>query len=155
MRSNPFALDLQRPTLEPALPAPAKSSPVQEMREEGPRPDVVTYTTALHCCGRHGEVEDAEALLAAMAAAGVQPNVMSYSCVLDACAKAGRMEHAMRVLHRMAAAGVEPNHVAYTSVIDACVRHGSGAALDQAPRPLPPFSPAACLFSPSECLNQF
>jgi pentatricopeptide repeat protein len=111
------------------------------MRDHGLQPDVVTYNSSLHCCGRHGCPDEAEALLAEMRAAGVAPDCHSYSCVLDACAKAGSVSDAMRVLAEMDEAGVAPNHMSYTSVMNACVHHSDAASLDQAR----PAAPRICL----------
>ena len=105
---------------------------LQDMRREGPLPDVVTYNTAISVFGRSGDVETANAMFQEMLDAGVSPTEKTFGALLNAFAKAGDASSARRVFESMDAMGVKLNVVLFTSYIDALVRHGEPLSLSMA-----------------------
>jgi pentatricopeptide repeat protein len=88
-------------------------------RGEGPQPDVVTFSTAIHACGLAGDAHRAMALLREMAAAGVPPSSRTYGSCIVACEKAGLALDAIRLFDEMRMDGLLPDRLAFNSAISA------------------------------------
>ena len=107
----------------------SSKSTLRFMCKNGPAPDLISFNSALHACGRCGNLDSAEHLLDQMQHWRLKPDQRSYSCMIAACSHRGQSEDAMRILADMDAAGVPPNAVAYTSVMHAHAYDGNAAAL--------------------------
>jgi pentatricopeptide repeat protein len=60
----------------------------------GVAPNVLTYTTLMSACSRHGQWERALQAFHHMEAAGLQPDVLAYNSAITAYARAGAWEKA-------------------------------------------------------------
>ena len=111
---------------------------LEDMRDDGLRPDCVSYNTVLSACERDAQWEEAALLLHAMrdahaAGEGAPPDAVSYNCAIAACRRARGSRAAARravLLRReMVRSGLRPNVVACTN---ATVRLGGPAAAELA-----------------------
>ena len=74
---------------------------LDQMRQGGSAPNVITFSAAISACGKSGQWERALELLEEMRQGGVEPNVISYSAAISACEKGGQWERALEVLEEM------------------------------------------------------
>lgn len=86
---------------------------VDEMRECGVKPTVVTYTTAMAACGRGGQYTRALSLLREMDSYGVAPNRWCYGTAIWCCAKGGEVEQVLELLREMKRRGLMPDEGTY------------------------------------------
>jgi pentatricopeptide repeat protein len=106
---------------------------LEDMKREGPLPDVVTYNTAIAACGRAGDSVTALHLFREMSSSTeLTPTDRTFGSLLHAFARVGDAESARQVFDSLEEAGVEPNVVLYTSFIDALVKAGDEGSLSLA-----------------------
>ncbi|CAM9959778.1 unnamed protein product, partial [Discosporangium mesarthrocarpum] len=74
---------------------------MNQMRGEGVRPDVITFSTAITVCGNSGHWELALSLLEEMCQLGLDPDVGTLNSTITACGKGGAWEEALRLLRAM------------------------------------------------------
>ena len=65
---------------------------LDEMRERGVTPDVISFSAAISACEKAGKWERVLSLLDEMRERGVAPNVISFSAAISACEKGGKWE---------------------------------------------------------------
>jgi pentatricopeptide repeat protein len=73
----------------------------------GVAPNVLTYTTLMSACSRHGQWERALQAFHHMEAAGLQPDVLAYNSAITAYARAGAWEKACQFLLMFGSRNVE------------------------------------------------
>ena len=105
---------------------------LEDMKSEGPVPDVVTYNTAISVVGKTGDAETAKLLFDEMLQFGIKPTERTFGAILNACAKVGDAQSAKTIFNRIEKFGIKPNVVIYTSFIDALIRNGEEASLSLA-----------------------
>ena len=97
---------------------------LDQMRQGGSAPNVITFSAAISACGKSGQWERALELLEEMRQGGVEPNVISYSAAISACEKGGQWERALALLQEMGQCGIEPDVIIYSAAISACEKGG-------------------------------
>ena len=97
---------------------------LDQMRQGGSAPNVITFSAAISACGKSGQWERALELLDEMRQGGVEPNVISYSAAISACEKGGQWERALALLQEMGQCGIEPDVIIYSAAISACEKGG-------------------------------
>jgi len=117
---------------------------IGEMRREGIRPNVVTFSAVINACasasaklgrsnGDDDDTEDVKApmrralrLLEAMQSSksSVKPNIVTYNAAIRACAEGLNILGAFDLLRQLKEDGLEPTIVTYGSLMTACERVG-------------------------------
>jgi pentatricopeptide repeat protein len=95
------------------------------MKSKGVVPNVVTFTSLVHACGRHGKLDLAFDIYKEMTKspkAEDRPNSITCSSLVDACLKAGKVDEAFEVVHDMRNLGIKLTEVTYTSLISELTR---------------------------------
>ena len=87
-----------------------------------PRPTVASYRSAIECCVRAGQVEQAAQLLYLMKDKGVKPTVYTFELVVSALGKKLQWRRALQLLDLMADMNVEKSVTLYNSVISSCAK---------------------------------
>lgn len=90
---------------------------LQEMKEKGPTPDIVSYNTFLRYHSRKVDLKGLAAVLQKLDEVGLTGDVFTFSTVLSTLLKA-RSDALTIVLNLMESKKVEPNTAFYTTVID-------------------------------------
>lgn len=98
------------------------------MRTRGVHPDAITFTGAMHVCGKAGRWREALQLLEEMERRGVRPDVIAYSACISACEKGGEAAEAVGLLRQMPRAGLRPDQICYSAAISACAKGGKREA---------------------------
>ena len=97
---------------------------LDQMRQSGSVPNVISFSAAISACGKSGQWERALELLDEMRRSGVEPNVISFSAAISACEKGGQWERALELLQEMRQCGIEPDVIIYSAAISACEKGG-------------------------------
>ncbi|XP_002974126.2 pentatricopeptide repeat-containing protein At1g63330 [Selaginella moellendorffii] len=97
---------------------------VEELRQSGVVPDVVTYSMLINTFARAGQFDASLELLEDMRRNGVKPDVVTYSTLINVLCKERKFQDAFRLLELMEAAGSPPNVVTYNSVMDGLCKSG-------------------------------
>jgi len=94
---------------------------IDQMKENGVKPDAITYSSAIKVCGAAGQWEEALKLINIMQKGGpkTRPNRISYTNAITACGISGEHEHALRLFNDMKNDGVQPDRVSYNALISA------------------------------------
>jgi len=112
------------------------SSPIfelfTEMKEKGPKPDLISYNTILRYYSRQRDARQAIVLLEEMEATGISPDVYSFTTVLTALFRSGAQDPFKSVQEIMHARGITENVATYTTMIDHLVNEGSIESLKAA-----------------------
>ena len=102
---------------------------LDEMKAEGIRPDVYSYSSAISACGKGGSkfTDTALSLFYEMKEQGIRPDNYCYSSAIAACGKGGEkyVDTALSLWAEMKAEGIRPNVYSYSSAIAA---FGEGGA---------------------------
>lgn len=92
------------------------------MKEEGIKPDPVTFTGVLSACSHNGLVEEAYYHLNSMSQEyGIQPGHHHYACMVDVLCRAGRLKEAEKFIKSMP---IEPVALIWGTLLAACKVHG-------------------------------
>ncbi|XP_039024224.1 pentatricopeptide repeat-containing protein At4g32430, mitochondrial-like [Hibiscus syriacus] len=71
----------------------------QEMKNQGVKPDSITFLSTLTACGRNGTIDMGQLLFKSMLREyKIKPSSKHYSCVVDMLARADRLEEAERLM---------------------------------------------------------
>ena len=90
-------------------------------RRRGPRPDVVSYSTAIMACSRAGNWERALGLLQEMRSDGLAPNSTTFTAAMAACRQNGAQAGIVTtLLDSIKSCGVSPDAILYGTALDAC-----------------------------------
>lgn len=92
------------------------------MKNEGIRPDSVTFVAVLSACSHSGLVEEAYLHLHSMAKDyGLKPGYRHYACMVDLLGRAGRLKDAEKFINDMP---IEPDSLVWGILLSACKIHG-------------------------------
>ncbi|KAL5544458.1 hypothetical protein UlMin_008242 [Ulmus minor] len=92
------------------------------MREEGIKPDSVTFVGVLSACSHFGFVEEAYFHLSSMAQDyRIEPGNRHYACMVDLLGRSGRLKEAYRFISEMP---IEPDALIWGTLLAACKVHG-------------------------------
>ena len=94
---------------------------LEEMRTDGPAPDIVTYNTFLRWYTRKDQLKSLAEVLQMLEPAGLKGDVYTFSIVLSALMKV-RDDAPQVMLNLMERHGVQPNTATMTSIIDQQMR---------------------------------
>lgn len=97
---------------------------LEEMKEFGFKPCVVTYTTLVEAYCLERDFQEVEAVLDEMKAQGCQPNVITYTIIMHSFGKAKETQAAFSVLNKMESDGCLPDASVYNSLIYILARAG-------------------------------
>ncbi|XP_010935476.1 pentatricopeptide repeat-containing protein At5g66520 [Elaeis guineensis] len=93
-----------------------------KMREEGVKPNEVTFICVLSACSRMGLVDQGREIFASMDVVyGIKPGVEHYGCLVDLLGRAGLLEEAKRVVREMP---MEPDSYVLGALLNAYREHG-------------------------------
>ncbi|KAL5727082.1 hypothetical protein ACHQM5_000314 [Ranunculus cassubicifolius] len=93
------------------------------MREEGVKPNEVTFICVLSACSRMGMVDEGRDIFETMSRDyGIEPQIKHYGCLVDLLGRAGMMEEAKRVVREMP---LEPDSYVLGALLNACKMHGA------------------------------
>lgn len=93
------------------------------MRENGIRPDSVTFVGILSACSQSGLVEEAYFHLNSMAKDyGIKPVNRHYACMVDLLGRSGRLEDAEMFISKMP---IKPDALVWGTLLAACKVHGN------------------------------
>jgi pentatricopeptide repeat protein len=95
------------------------------MRDDGVKPNVISYNAAIDACGKGGQWQKAIELLHEMPQQGLVANLISYSSAVDACSDLGQWQQALELLHKMQHQGIKPDITVYNRLINACQKGGN------------------------------
>jgi hypothetical protein len=99
---------------------------------QGLKPNVLTFTSVIHCIALSGQADAVERALAildkmedlhAEGFGDVRPNLFTYNCVINTIAKSkrrGKAEIAMQILRRIQSVALRAGCVSFHNVINAC-----------------------------------
>ena len=104
----------------------------QRLREEGPKPDVVSFNNLLSYHGRKGEFRAISHILDWMREEGLAGDVYTFSAVLSALLKVGRTDATDAILSLMRKQNIEPNVAFLTSIINHQMEGGTEQGLQAA-----------------------
>lgn len=105
---------------------------LQNLREKGPKPDIVSYNTFLRHHGRRGEFRAVSVMLERLREDGLTGDAFTFSTVLSALLKVGRTDAIDVVLSLMRKQNVEPNVAVFSAIIDHQLRESSEQGLRMA-----------------------
>lgn len=88
------------------------------------RPSTACCNSVIAAFAKHGNVEQAEAIMARMATVGVKIDEETYTGVINACVAVGETQRAARRLRDMRAAGLRPGLGLHRLVLQACADGG-------------------------------
>ncbi|XP_024516315.1 pentatricopeptide repeat-containing protein At2g13600-like [Selaginella moellendorffii] len=90
----------------------------QRMREEGVRPDGITFLSLLRACGHGGFVEKAKEFFAAMVSQyGIRASLEHYHCMVDILGQANLLNEAVAMAESMP---FEASTVTWNTILGAC-----------------------------------
>merc|ERR1712118_57970 len=92
---------------------------LDEMRERGVSPDVISFNAAISACEKGGQWERALSLLDEMRESGVSPNVISFNAAILSCAKASQPGVAMQLFDQLEASQLQVDQVTFNAILDA------------------------------------
>ncbi|KAG1825821.1 uncharacterized protein BJ212DRAFT_1316363 [Suillus subaureus] len=102
---------------------------LQNLRQKGPKPDIVSYNTFLRHHGRRGEFRAVSVLLERLREDGLTGDAFTFSSVLSALLKVGRTDAIDIILGLMKRQNVEPNVAVFSAIIDQQLRESSEQGL--------------------------
>ncbi|KAG8219720.1 hypothetical protein J3R82DRAFT_688 [Butyriboletus roseoflavus] len=102
---------------------------LQRLREEGPKPDAVSFNSLLNYHSRRGEFRIISRILDWMREDGLVGDVYTFSTVLSALLKVGRTDATDAILSLMRKQNVEPNVAFFTSIINHQMEEGTEQSL--------------------------
>ncbi|CAL9102406.1 unnamed protein product [Musa acuminata var. zebrina] len=92
------------------------------MKENGIRPDSVTFVSVLSACSRNGLVEKGLFHFDSMSSDyGIEPKTHHFACMVDLLGRSGRLKEAADLIGRMP---IEPDLLVWSTLLGACKVHG-------------------------------
>ncbi|CAN1179947.1 Pentatricopeptide repeat-containing protein At4g33990 [Linum perenne] len=96
---------------------------LNQMCDEGIKPNFVTFIGVLSACNHSGLVEVGQKLYDMMIKIDdIEPRIEHYGCMIDMFARAGMLEEAKMFMERMP---VEPSSAVWRMLVNACRVHGN------------------------------
>nr|UPT49537.1 pentatricopeptide repeat protein AaPPR788 [Agave angustifolia] len=94
----------------------------QKMKQDGVKPDSLTYLSILSACNHNGLVEEGFFHFNSMRSDyGIEPEQNHYASVVDLLGRSGRLKEAANFIDKMP---LEPNWVVWNALLGACRVHG-------------------------------
>lgn len=93
---------------------------LDQMEEEGLKPDLVTYNILVSGYSTLGCVKEALAMIREMKFSGLTPNVVSWTSLVSGCTQNGYHMDALKYSIEMQKAGIKPNSATLASLLRAC-----------------------------------
>ncbi|KAH7852835.1 hypothetical protein Vadar_029867 [Vaccinium darrowii] len=91
------------------------------MKNEGVKPNDVTFICILIACSRMGLVEQGLEIFESMSSVyGIEPGVQHYGCLVDLLGRVGMLEHAKKVVRQMP---MQPDSYVLGALLNACSVH--------------------------------
>jgi pentatricopeptide repeat protein len=94
----------------------------QAMKDEGPKPDIISYNTVLRYYCRRGDFKAVASQVRNLTSDGLVGDVFTFSTILSALLKVGREDAPQMMVDLMQRQGVKPNVATYSAIIDRQVR---------------------------------
>ncbi|KAG5534420.1 hypothetical protein RHGRI_022520 [Rhododendron griersonianum] len=95
---------------------------LSRMKDEGVKPNNVTFICLLSACSRMGLVEEGLEIFESMSSVyGIEPGVQHYGCLVDLLGRVGMLEQAKKVVREMP---MEPDSYVLGALLNACSVHG-------------------------------
>ncbi|KIJ26127.1 hypothetical protein M422DRAFT_192600 [Sphaerobolus stellatus SS14] len=95
---------------------------MEDISQNGPKPDIVTYNTFLRFYGRIGDTQNLAAVIRSLEPAGLKPDAHSFTTLLSALYKRGMDDAHTKMINTMKSVGITPNVTIYTAIINNLVR---------------------------------
>ncbi|KAK4406825.1 Pentatricopeptide repeat-containing protein, chloroplastic [Sesamum angolense] len=89
---------------------------LEKMKDEGIKPDRITYIGVLTACSHSGMLEEGRKVFESIKA----PDIDHYACIVDLLGRVGKLDEAKRVIKEMP---VSPHVEVYGSLLNACRIH--------------------------------
>ncbi|CAI8607658.1 unnamed protein product [Vicia faba] len=93
---------------------------LNQMEEEGIKPDLVTWNCLVPGYSMRGRIEEALAVMNQIKSSGITPNVVSWTALISGCSQNGKYTDALKVFSQMQAENVKPNLRMICSLLCAC-----------------------------------
>ncbi|GJN31699.1 hypothetical protein PR202_gb20126 [Eleusine coracana subsp. coracana] len=110
-----------------------------QMRQEGIKPDHVTFVSLLAACSHAGLVDQGQSFFDMMQTAyGILPIAKHYACMVDMLGRAGQLDEAFKFIQGMP---IKPDSAVWGALLGACRIHGNvemGKVASQNPFELDP-----------------
>ncbi|KAF9189263.1 hypothetical protein BGZ51_008190 [Haplosporangium sp. Z 767] len=90
---------------------------LQQMKDRGIKPDIVTYSNLIHQYVILHDVEQAEMVFHEMVKSGISPNTYVFNTLMNGFAQIEEMDKAVELFRRMPKYGVEPDATTFTTLI--------------------------------------
>jgi pentatricopeptide repeat protein len=94
----------------------------ESMKQNGPKPDIVSYNTLLGYYGRRGDFKAQSLVIQNLTADGLAGDVFTFSTILSALLKIGREDAPQMMIGLMQKQGIRPNTATYSAIIDRQLR---------------------------------
>ncbi|KAG6469186.1 hypothetical protein ZIOFF_073890 [Zingiber officinale] len=92
------------------------------MKENGVRPDLVTFVSVLSACSRNGLVEEGFRLFNSMSSDyGIRPESHHFACMVDLLGRSGRLKEAASFISMMP---FKPDLLVWSTLLGGCKLHG-------------------------------
>lgn len=94
-----------------------------QMRENGVRPDEITFLGLLSACSHSGLLEEGYSYFNTMRAKyGIVPSIKHYGCMVDLLGRAGRLHEAYTFIEELP---ITPTPILWRTLLSACSSHGN------------------------------
>ncbi|KAL2935138.1 hypothetical protein RDABS01_018256 [Bienertia sinuspersici] len=94
----------------------------EAMKNEGMKPDAVTFVGVLSACSHAGLVEQGYSYLSSMSKDyGIEPYLRHYACMVDILGRSGRLKEAESFINSMP---IKPDALIWGTFLAACKLHG-------------------------------
>lgn len=93
---------------------------LNQMEEEGVKPDLVTWNCLVSGYSMRGRIEEALAVMNQIKSSRITPNVVSWTALISGCSQNGKYTDALQVFSQMQAENVKPNSTTICSLLLAC-----------------------------------
>ncbi|KMT20334.1 hypothetical protein BVRB_1g003330 [Beta vulgaris subsp. vulgaris] len=92
---------------------------LNQMEEEGIKPDIVTWNSLLYGYSVNDRVKDALAVVEKMKILGIKPNVVSWTALISGCSQNGKYKDSITFFNQMVEVGIDPNSATISSLLQA------------------------------------
>lgn len=93
---------------------------LNQMEEEGIKPDLVTWNGLVSGYSMWGRIEEALAVIDRIKSLGFTPNVVSWTALISGCSQNEKYMDALQIFTQMQAENVKPNTTTVCSLLHAC-----------------------------------
>nr|XP_016433842.1 PREDICTED: pentatricopeptide repeat-containing protein At4g01030, mitochondrial-like [Nicotiana tabacum] len=96
------------------------SNLLNQMKEEGIKPDIVTYNSMVSGYSTSSCIKEALGMIRRIKSCGMSPNVVSWTSLISGCSQQGYFREAFEFLIQMQDEGIKVNSVTISSLLQAC-----------------------------------